>query len=120
MNARIKRYELNNNITKEYFLSNGFKQINENKITMFKKLYKEIDLYIEIRLLNDKLIFDDYDDVSVIDDVFCQYYASFYEGVNNDFVNKVVDRYNEEMDELASIGILVKIPEKELIKTKNN
>lgn len=132
MKPKIKKYELNDNVTikkleKNNFNKGGFmKKIKSPKYYYNKYLVDDIELHIEIGINPDKtLSFDDYDNIIVLDDNFCQPYYPFYEEKKGfKFLNKVILEYNNTMDEFVKNGIFKeKILEKEndtkkLIKEK--
>ena len=110
----IKRYNINDNLTENDLKKIGFRpsgwipNIEEPKMNYTRKLLDDIELHIEVSLNNGKVIdFDDYKNIYVMDDKFGQPYTPFY---NSDvifpYLYKVITRYNEEMDELVSQGIL--------------
>ncbi|MBR5662494.1 MAG: hypothetical protein IKX00_02440 [Bacilli bacterium] len=116
MRKTIKEYTLNENLTEETLKSNGFKYNNEGSVTTaklplyfyYKYIEDEIELFVEIGIKEDgTFMFDTFDNVLVLDDDFCQPYHPFYrDDVDTPFVNKVIEKYNEAMDELVSMGIL--------------
>ena len=127
MRKNIKRYELNDNVTLNNFISNNFKEggfmkdVPSPKYYYYQKLLKEIELYIEISVNKDKTInFDDFKNILVLDDSFCQPYYPFYEGeIEFEFLNKVIENYNKAMDEFVEKGIFrEKIVKDEKILTK--
>ena len=115
---KIKKYKLNENVSIETLKKNGFKEggfMNEvpsPKYKYNKYLVDDIELCIEISVNEDKsLSFDDFNNVLVLDDEFCQPYTDFYNTQNPDsivsgYLNRVISKYNEEMDELVKKGIL--------------
>ena len=122
MKQQIKRYILNDNLNENDLKKNGFRlsKYGMTSRTKFPRYYfisslgNEIELVIEILISEDgKLMFDDFDNVLVLDDDFCQPYMPFYNESSFPFVNQVVKKYNQVMDDLVSCGIL---KEKELIK----
>ena len=114
MKPEIKKYILNDNLTinilkKNNFKEGGFiKKIPFPKYYYYKKLIDDIELHIEISVNNDEIfIFNDFDNIIVLDDSFCQPYTPFYESKKGfPFLNKVIIEYNNAMDELVEKGIL--------------
>lgn len=127
MNKKIKRYDLNN-ITVEDLIKNEFKYCETGVINSIKTpryfyikfLCDEIELIIEIGINeNGTLSFDDYENVLLIDDDFGQPYNPFYRDTEFPFLDKVINKYNEAMDDLVKKGILVdKVLENENISRK--
>ena len=123
MREIIKRYVLNDNVNVEklvsnYFSAGGFmKEIPSPKYSFSHYLIDEIEINIEIAVNSDgSLYFDDYDSIYIIDDNFGQPYYPFYnEKFDNPFINKVIVKYNEFMDEFVKKGIL-----KELVLEKED
>ena len=136
----VKRYILNDDVTKEKIEAFGFreggfiKSLPRPKYFFNGHLHGDIEIHIEIVENTDgTFFFDDYYCVYVIDDEFCQPYYPFYaagkdlddnidpcntyyaEGKHLNFLNTVITRYNELMDALVEKGIL---QEKPLEKTK--
>lgn len=124
MRKGTKRYELNDNVTLENLLNNNFKEggfmkeIPSPKYYYYKRLIDDIELYIEVNINGNEITnFDDINNILVIDDSFCQPYYPFYEGKKEfDFLNKVIKKYNEAMDELVEKGIL----KEKILKEDNN
>ncbi|MBQ9023629.1 MAG: hypothetical protein IJ105_00235 [Bacilli bacterium] len=114
MKPEIKKYILNDNLTinklkKNNFKEGGFiKEIPSPKYYYYKRLIDDIELHIEISVNNDETFnFDDFDNIIVLDDSFCQPYTPFYESKKGfSFLNKVIIEYNKAMDELVEKGIL--------------
>jgi len=110
----IKKYKLNNNLTESNLKEVGFRpggwmsSIEEPKLSYTKVLIEDIELHIEVSINNGKVTnFDDYKNIYVIDDNYGQPYTPFYNSnVIFPYLNKVILRYNEEMDKLVSKGIL--------------
>ena len=122
MLKEVKRYDLSLNITKEDLLNAGFKEggwdsyILDPKVSYSCVLYEDIELHIEISTSSsNKIKFNDYDNVLVFDDEIGQPYFPFYKGIRTEYIHKVIEKYNEKMDEFKEKGILV---EKEQIKQK--
>ena len=103
----IKRYELNDNVTEKDLLAAGFGSIEPNKYYLFKHLYNDIEMFIDVYVNEDgSLYFDDYETIDVIDDSYGQYYTPFYECKKPfQFLEIVIIKYNEAMDMLAEKGI---------------
>ena len=125
MKPEIKRYELNDNVTikkikKNNFNEGGFmEKIISPKYHYSKYLLDDIEIHIEIGVnLDETLYFDDFDNIVVLDDNFCQPYYPFYENENGfPYLNKVILEYNKTMDGLVKKGIF---KEKTLEKENNN
>lgn len=109
MREQIKRYELNKDVTVEKLKENGFKEggimkeLVSPKYHLNKCLVDDIEMLIEI---DTTLAFDDTENILVLDDDFCQAYGEFYNKEADDpFLNKVITKYNQVMDELVDKGI---------------
>ena len=115
MNHDVNRYELEENVTIETLKEAGFREIKSgNRIILsyYRELIKDIDLFIEFDITNPNIITFDVDkNISVIDDICGQYLNAFYDNVDNDYINRVVRRYNEVMNSLVNKGIF-KVKEK--------
>lgn len=109
--AKIKRYKLKNDITKDELLSYGFKLggswINKDAdIFISKNFYfkkSDFEFSINIALDSNTLDFDDFDNVLVIDEDFGQPYTPFYDYFDenvSDFkvLEYVINCYNTTMD----------------------
>ena len=114
MKPIIKRYKLNENLTKEKLLKNGFKEggflkeIPYPKYYYYKLLTDDIELHIEINENIDKTLNFDDNNIVILDNNFCQPYYPFYENENGFlYLNKVIIEYNKCMDNLVSKGILI-------------
>lgn len=113
--AKINHYKLKENVTKELLLENGFreggwlKEIPNPKVLFVRNLCNSIEIHIEIN--TETMEFDDFNNILVLDDDFCQPYGPFYEDSDKVFENcaKVRNKYNKVMDELVSKNILEKI-----------
>lgn len=126
MRKQTKRYELNSEVSIEKLKEVGFKKggilgdISTENYCYIKYLIEEIDLLVEVEKTEDNtIIFNDEDNVLVIDEDFGQPYGSFYnEEKDTPFINEVIKRYNKEMDKLVDKGILKekKVKEKETPK----
>lgn len=127
MKEVIKRYQLKSGVTAEDLLLNGFtfsldgviRDISAQRYTYINYILEDIELIIEIGINeNGKLSFDDYKNVLVLDDDFCQPYYPFYDDVEGfEYLNDVIKKYNNLMDKLVKKGVLVP---KELENTKTN
>ena len=125
MKPEIKKYELSEKLTikklkKNNFKEGGFvKEIPSPKYYYNENLIDDIELHIEISINPDETFnFDDFDNVLILDENFCQPYFPFYENKKGfPFLNKVIIEYNKAMDELVKKGIL---KEKKLEKENNN
>lgn len=125
MREIIKRYVLNEDVNVDKLISNYFseggfmKEIPSPKYSYGHYLIDEIEINIEIAVNSDgTLYFDDYDSIYIIDDTFGQPYYPFYnKDFENPFINKVIVKYNEFMDEFVKKGIF---KEMVLEKEENN
>jgi len=121
MLKEVKRYELVENITKEDLLKAGFKEggwdsyILNPKVSYSCVLYEDIELHIEISTSSKRIRFNDYNNVLVFDDEIGQPYFPFYKGIETEYIHKVIEKYNQKMDEFKEKGIL---KEKEQVKQK--
>lgn len=109
LGERTNSYKLKNNVTKEYLLDLGFKEgswqseyKNIHCVSKNIQLIESIELHITIR--TNPMSFNDFEDVLVLDEDFCQPYAPFYgknyKKLNDDYgyLQKVISRYNQAMD----------------------
>ena len=111
-----KRFILNDNFDIEKLENYGFKsggwliKTNLPKYYINGVLLNDIEIHLEIVLKDNKLLFDDQNNVLVIDDNFGQPYTPFYESMYGFvFLNEVIDKYNEFMNNLVNKGILKEI-----------
>ena len=86
MRKKIKNYKLTEDISIEKIKEIGFKkggfmkEIPSPKYTYRKSLLDEIELCIEISVNEDNsLSFDDFNNILVLDEDFCQPYIPFYD-----------------------------------------
>ena len=122
----IKRYELSDNLTVAQLKEVGFKQggwipgIDEPKMNYARVLIDDIELHIEVSVIDGKVSnFDDYNNIYIFDDNYGQVYTPFYNSTSNfPYLDRVISRYNEEMDKLFTKGILKSINSKEKTKVK--
>lgn len=113
MNNYIKKYELNDNITldklsKAKFEKGGwFSNVSHPKVSFFKILHEDIELHIEIPTSDlNNIQFDEDRNICVFDDEIGQPYYPFYHKTDRtDFINLIINRYNETMDSLVKEGI---------------
>lgn len=114
MNNKVKRYELNDNMTIDMLETNNFRQCGyiQNMIVT-KYCYEEflsfnVYLRIEINIKdNGELYFDDYSSVYVNDINFEQPYYPFYSNDEEfDVLNGIIEKYNQIMDNFVKKGIL--------------
>ena len=125
MRSEIKKYELNDKITIKKLKKNKFKEGGFMKNIPYPKYYYNrylsynIEFHIEISVNPDgTFTFDDFDNIVVLDDNFCQPYYPFYENdIDFPILNKIIMEYNKVMDEFVKKGIL---KEKNLEKDKDN
>lgn len=103
---KIKRYKIKFDTSINEILNNGFEyNVNYKCLTKFVTLKDSIVLYIRIPL-SDLYSFDDFNNVDILDDDFCQPYTPFYnnyekEIINNAFLIDVIRKYNDEMDKIT-------------------
>lgn len=124
MIKEIKRYTLSDNLSIDMLKKNNFKnggylkKIPHPKYSYNKYLADEIELHIEIGINEDGTFnFDDFDNIIVLDDNFCQPYYPFYEYDKGfPFLNELIKEYNNSMDNLVKDGIL---KEKNIEKENN-
>ena len=110
---QIKKYELNKNITLEQLEKAKFQKggwitsVSHPKVRFFKVLHDDIELHIEIPIGDlTNIKFDDFNNICVFDDEIGQPYYPFYHKTNRtDYINLVINKYNETMDSLAHQGI---------------
>jgi hypothetical protein len=97
MNSRINRYDLKQETTKNDLLKCGFREIDGN-LSYLENLYSSIELWIRIPNIC-PIHFDDFDNVVVLDDDYCQPYTPFYEDAPEfEFLTEVINSYNKQMD----------------------
>ena len=114
MREIIKKYELSEDVSIYKLEKSGFKRkepTEEDQMLRYslkKPLLEDINLYLEIQVTGDKrFIFDDQKTVELIDEDFGQPYGSFYnEDKDFPFLNDLIKKYNNTMDELVEKGIL--------------
>lgn len=119
---KIKRFKVKNNITKQELISLGFKSggsfVKEDaELYLSKSFYNkktDFEYSIDIVFSSDINNWNDFDNVLIIDENFCQPYTPFY-GNNygkdiNDFpvLEMVINKYNQFM---SSLGIFEEIDE---------
>ena len=108
---RMKRYKLRDGINSHDLAKLGFKdgswlEENKNRLVMSKRirLVGRIELNIIIPMEDE---FDDFKDILVLDDEFCQPYTPFYgknygaEIEHFKFLETVIDHYNQAMGTLG-------------------
>ena len=106
---KANSYKLKDDVTMEQLIELGFKDgswlVEDKSVECVSKsigLGDSIELNLVIK--TNPMEFDDYEDVLVLDDDFCQPYTPFYgDNYKRDikdwnFLEKVIRRYNEEMD----------------------
>ena len=108
-----KRFVLNHNITIDKLEEVGFKKggwingVDTPKYYINGNLLNNFDIHLEITTLDDEMVFDDSNNVYVIDEDFGQPYTPFYEcEVGFKVLNMVIDKYNEFMSNLVNEGVL--------------
>lgn len=107
--AKANNYKIKDNITADDLDKLGFRKgswQNQYKdrecVSKCKKLYDSIELNLTIRI--NPIEFDDFEDVLILDEDFCQAFTPFYgdnykKEIDGDaFLGKVIDRYNQAMD----------------------
>lgn len=107
--AKANSYKLKNNVTERDLLDLGFKKGSWrgcdkglDVVSKMVNLYGSIDLSIFVK--TNPVSFDDFNDTEVIDFDFGQPYTPFYgknykkDVVDFEFLEAVVDRYNQAMD----------------------
>lgn len=108
MKEKVRKYELNNNISDDLLKECGFEEITYNdvmKYTLYKSLYDGIDLFLRIKEIGD----NNYSlEISVFDEIYGCSYESFY-NEDSDFpvLNIVRNNFNACMKELEEKGLLV-------------
>ena len=123
MREIIKQYELNDDISIYKLEKSDFKRkepTGEDQLLRYyyvKPLLEEIYLYIDIKVTGDKrFIFNDKESVELIDEDFGQPYGAFYnEDKDFPFLNDLIKKYNNTMNELVEKEIL-----KEKVMKKEN
>lgn len=114
---KINEYKLKDGITLELLKEIGFTNYVPNRLYYWKTLYKTITLNIIIPFIIDKIDLNNLE-IRVLNEEDLQPYIPFYqvnEYRNNEFLENVILRYNQEMDELVKKGIFEKVNEDELI-----
>lgn len=102
---KVKSYKIKEDTTIQNILDNGFEySLDKKYLTKYIILKSDIALYIKIPLAN-ILLFDDIDNIDVLDEEFLQIYHPFYARQKEDisdhkFLIDVITRYNEEMDKI--------------------
>lgn len=107
--SKANSYKLKDNITRRDLIELGFKEGNwQSKYKDIECVSKSImlfgDINLNICIKTNPMEFDDYEDVLMLDDAFCQPYTPFYgdnykkEIAGFRFLEKVIDKYNEAMD----------------------
>lgn len=110
---RIKRFKLRDGVTEEKLIKYGCKQggtwVTENAILFtrkwdkFKPTHFEFTIYVTFN--KDVQDWNDYDNVLILDEDFCQPYEPFYLHYNEEVENfptleYLVEKYNEYMSSL--------------------
>lgn len=114
MREVVKRYELNSDVSLDKLKKIGFKKggilgdVSTENYCYIKYLIDDINLLVEVEKTDDNTImFNDEDDVLILDEDFGQPFGPFYnEESDNPFINDVIRRYNKEMDKLVDKGML--------------
>lgn len=119
--SKINRYSIKESVTEQELLSYNFKKEklkvdNENTYIMFKRICLNNETELQIQIPLDRT-FDDYEDISIIDDAYCQPYFDFYNAYGKDIVKpkrlqEAIKQYNKAMD---GLGFLIKKADKSII-----
>lgn len=102
---KVKSYKIKEDTTIQNILDNGFEySLDKKYLTKYIILKSDVALYIKIPLVN-ILLFDDINNIDVLDEEFLQIYHPFYARQKEDisdhkFLIDVIARYNEEMDKI--------------------
>lgn len=109
LGEKANSYKLKNNITKDDLLVLGFKEGSwQSQYKDIECLSKSIELvgsiYLYITIKTNPMEFDDFVDILVLDDDFCQPYTPFYgdnykQNIDDySYLQRVVSRYNQVID----------------------
>lgn len=112
---KIERYKLRDGVTREELLENGFKEggtwINKDAKLFLSRDFEDkkagIEFSINIAFGSDISDWNDFDNVLVLDEDFCQPYTPFYgddygkEIKNFPTLESVIQIYNEFMNSLC-------------------
>lgn len=109
---KIKRYKLKDGTTKQDLINFGARKggiwINKDSILFISKCfsYKGLEFDIDIAFTENLCDWNDFDNILVLDDDFCQPYTPFYgENYGKDiqgfeYLEAVIERYNNYLDSL--------------------
>lgn len=116
---QINRYKLKPNLTKEQLIKYGFHEggswINQDAVLCLCKCFIakikkcKFEFSIDIAFTEDINIWNDFDNVIVLDEDFCQLYTPFYNYLNQEYKKHrdipeilplIIKQYNEYMDSL--------------------
>ena len=119
----INKYILNERININTLLKDGFKIVekedNSRKLVFQRRLTGKIDVLINIIIDDNSLLFDESENIYIIDRESRQLYYPFYTcQIGFPLLNEVIIKYNEFMDSLIEEGILVKQSNKVLTKKR--
>ena len=111
----IKHYKLNENISIDFLKSLGFRdggffsEIENPKMNYYQRLDGDIEFHFEIN--TNTFEFNDFDNILILDDSFCQPYQPFYDKQEKVFpyCAKIRKKYNELMDDFIKKGLLIEI-----------
>ena len=109
-----KNFSLSDDISIDKLIDAGFKlggwikDVEGPKYYICKNLIGDIEIQLEISVKDNYYEFDDFKNIYVIDDNFCQPYIPFYTSdYGFAFLNDVIDKYNDFMDNLVNKNILI-------------
>ena len=117
MLSSIKHYEINTNLDlptliKAKFVDGGSNpEIESPKMTFKQLIHDDIELVIELPVGDlENIKFNEKDNMKLVDtgltqDDKEQIYTPFYEDKSFDYLKKVINAYNNEMDGLVHKGI---------------
>lgn len=117
---KINEYKIKRDIKREFLEGLGFTNYLKDYLYYRILLHGPITLNIEIPVINDMIGLDNIK-IRVIDEEFLQPYIPFYNTNlyrNNEFLDIVILKYNQEMDNLVRQGIFEKVNEFETFSFK--
>ena len=104
-----KTFELSDDLSIDKLAAAGFrsggwiKKVKAPKFFISRNLIGDIEIELEISYKNEVFKFDEYNNIYVIDDNFCQPYLPFYNAKYGfPFLNDVIVNNNLFMDELVN------------------
>ena len=102
-------YVINNNVTNELLLNNGFRKViykngikKEYEYIYIKYLIDEVYMKISIYSSNDAMILDS---IRIINDIDGFLYKPYYTNVNDQKVEEIKEKYDIQMNEFVNLGI---------------